>query len=125
MPDNEDQAVVQPKLAMSQKTYANLKFLALVLLPALSTLYFTLGSVWGLPAVTQVIGTIAAIDTFLGVILGISTKAYNNSDARFGGTINITQKEGGGLLYSLDLNHPVEDLDSKGEVTFKVAPPAF
>jgi Putative phage holin Dp-1 len=123
MTNNEAPVETKPKLAMSQKTYENLKFVALVLLPALSTLYFTLGSVWGLPAVTQVIGTIAAVDTFLGVILGLSTKAYQASDARFGGNINIMPKDDGGLLYSLDLNYPVEDLDNKGEVTFKIVPP--
>ena len=47
------------------------------LLPALGTLYFALASIWGLPCGEQIVGTITAIDTFLGVILGISTAQYN------------------------------------------------
>ena len=43
------------------------KNLAQIYLPALATLYFALASIWGLPYVEQVVGTITAIDTFLGV----------------------------------------------------------
>jgi hypothetical protein len=49
------------------------------LLPAAGTLYFALAGIWGLPYGEQVVGTITAIDTFLGVILGISTSRYNKT----------------------------------------------
>jgi hypothetical protein len=49
------------------------------LLPAAGTLYFALAGIWGLPYGEQVVGTITAIDTFLGVILGISTSQYNKT----------------------------------------------
>lgn len=49
------------------------KNLAQIYLPALATLYFAFASIWGLPCVEQVVGTITAIDTFLGVCLGICT----------------------------------------------------
>ena len=49
------------------------------LLPAAGTLYFTLAGIWGLPYGEQVVGTITAVDTFLGVILGISTSQYNKT----------------------------------------------
>ena len=45
-------------------------------LPALGTLYFALAGIWGLPYGEQLVGTITAIDTFLGVILGITTAQY-------------------------------------------------
>lgn len=54
---------------MSNKTYDVLKLIAQILLPALGTLYFALSGIWGLPYGEQVVGTIAAIDTFLGTIL--------------------------------------------------------
>jgi hypothetical protein len=121
MSNNENpNPVPNTTFIMSDSVYAKLKFAALVLLPALSTLYFTLGSVWGLPAVTQVIGTIAAIDTFLGVLLGISTKAYNASDARYDGSIAISNTADGGKLYSLELKSEPEALDQKDAVTFRV-----
>ena len=62
---------------MSNKVYNVLKWIAMLLLPALGTLYFALAGIWGLPYGEQIVGTITAIDTFLGVILGISTTQYN------------------------------------------------
>ena len=64
-------------MTMSNKTYDILKWIAQYLLPALGTLYFALASIWGLPYGEQIVGTITAVDTFLGVILGISTANYN------------------------------------------------
>lgn len=61
---------------LSNKTYDVLKWVALVLLPALGTLYFGLAGIWGFPYGEQIVGTITVIDTFLGVILGISTVQY-------------------------------------------------
>jgi hypothetical protein len=64
-------------MKMSNKTYDTLKWIAQILLPALGTLYFALAKIWGLPFAAEIVGTIAAVDTFLGAILGISTKRYN------------------------------------------------
>ena len=64
---------------LNDKTYSLLKWIALILLPALSTLYFALASIWGLPFGEQIVGTITAIDTFLGAILGISTNNYKKN----------------------------------------------
>ena len=66
-------------LILSDKTYSLLKWVALILLPALGTLYFALASIWGLPFGEQIVGTITAIDTFLGAILGISTNNYKQN----------------------------------------------
>lgn len=65
---------------MSNKSYDILKWIALVGLPALGTLYATLGDIWGLPCVVQVVGTITAFDTFLGVTLGISNHQYKKNN---------------------------------------------
>ena len=62
---------------MNNKVYDVLKWIAMYLLPALGTLYFALEGIWGLPYGEQIVGTITAVDTFLGVILGISTAQYN------------------------------------------------
>lgn len=60
----------------SNKLYDRLKFLAQIGLPALGALYFALAGIWGLPGAEQVLGTVLAIDTFLGVILGLSSAKY-------------------------------------------------
>lgn len=62
---------------MSNKLYDVLKWIALVFLPAIATLYFALASIWGFPYAEEIVGTITAIDTFLGVLLGISSAQYN------------------------------------------------
>jgi hypothetical protein len=62
---------------MSNKVYDILKWIALVVLPALATLYFALSGIWGFPYGEQIVGTITAIDTFLGALLGISNINYN------------------------------------------------
>ena len=69
---------------MSDKLYDVLKWIALILLPALGTLYFALAGIWGFPYGEQIVGTITAIDCFLGALLGISTVAYKkgNKDER-------------------------------------------
>ena len=64
-------------MKLKNKTYDVLKWIALYLLPALGTLYFALSGIWGLPYGEQVVGTITAADTFLGVLLGISSATYN------------------------------------------------
>lgn len=63
---------------MSNKVYDVLKWIAQILLPALGALYFALASIWGLPYGEEIVGTITAVDAFLGVILGISSKQYYN-----------------------------------------------
>lgn len=64
-------------MKLSNKTYDILKWIAQILLPALATLYFALAGIWGFPFGEQIVGTLTAIDTFLGVILGISSAHYN------------------------------------------------
>lgn len=64
---------------MSNKVYDILKWIAAIVLPALGTLYFALANIWGFPYGEEIVGTITAIDTFLGVVLGISTVKYNKN----------------------------------------------
>ena len=65
---------------MSNKVYDILKWIALILLPALGTLYFGLCEIWGLPYGKEVVGTITVIDTFLGALLGISNAQYRKRE---------------------------------------------
>ena len=65
---------------LSNKIYDVLKWIAQYFLPAVGTLYFALAGIWGLPFGEEVVGTITAVDTFLGVLLGISTMQYNKKN---------------------------------------------
>ena len=61
---------------MNNKVYDILKWVAQIVLPALGALYFALAQIWGLPYGEEIVGTITAIDCFLGAILGISNVQY-------------------------------------------------
>jgi hypothetical protein len=67
-------------MKISNKTYDVLKWVALYLLPATGTLYFALSGIWGFPFGEEIVGTITAVDTFLGVLLGISNAQYNKTN---------------------------------------------
>ena len=64
-------------MKFSNSTYDVIKWVAMILLPAIGTLYFALAQIWGLPLAEQIVGSISAIDCFLGALLGISTALYN------------------------------------------------
>ena len=68
-------------MKLNSKVYDILKWVAMVFLPAVSAMYFGIAGIWNLPYTEQVIGTIAAINTFLGVILGISSVGYYKDEA--------------------------------------------
>lgn len=65
---------------MSNKVYDILKYIAQIGLPALGALYFALSTIWGFPYGEQIVGTITAIDAFLGALLGISTAQYKKKN---------------------------------------------
>jgi len=67
-------------MILKDKTYNTLKWYAQYALPAVGTLYFALATIWGLPYGEQIVGTITAIDAFLGVMLGLSTASYNKAN---------------------------------------------
>ncbi len=67
-------------MKLSNKVYDVLKWIAQILLPAIGTLYFALSGIWGFPYAEAIVGTITAIDTFIGVLLGISSSQYKKGE---------------------------------------------
>lgn len=108
---------------LSNEVYDLLKFVAQVLLPGVGALYFALAQIWGLPAAEQVIGTIAAFDVFLGLFLRRESKAYDESDAKYDGFIDIDEDVvNEKKTFRLNLDSDPEELEQKKDVTFKVNP---
>lgn len=99
------------------KLYDYLKWIAQIVLPALGTLYFSLGGIWHLASVSEVVRTIVAVDLFLGVLLGISQFNYNRQIAT--GAMNVEQTSGG-KKFSLELDDDPSNLDEKKEARFRV-----
>lgn len=61
---------------MSNKVYDILKIITTMVLPGIGTLYAALAGLWGFPYAEQIVGTIAAVTTFLGGFLHVNTLKY-------------------------------------------------
>lgn len=103
------------KPLLSNAWYNRLKFVALVLLPAAGTLYFALAQIWGLPKAEEVVGTIVALDTFLGLLLKASDAAYRNSDEQYDAVIVKTQTGDGQMIYALQFETREQQLAADGK----------
>ena len=103
---------------MNNKTYDVLKWIAQYLLPASGTLYFALSSIWGLPHGEQVVGTIAALTAFLGVILGVSSAKYDQAD-NTDGVLEVESNDQRDL-YNLKLTTGLSEINNKDSITLKV-----
>lgn len=99
---------------MTNKSYDILKWVALVALPATSALYVTLAALWHLPYPTEVAGTIAAIDTFLGVLLGVSANKYTGNQTA--GALHVDESQGIHAAF----NQGVGEMLRNGKVTLDV-----
>lgn len=120
IPVEETGQTPELKPLISDVTYDRLKKLVQFILPAAGTLYFTLAQIWGLPNGEQVVGTITAFALFGGVALGLSKRAYNNSDAKYDGELVVEPQEGGPVLYTLDVTSSPENWPAKNEIVLKV-----
>ena len=69
--------MIKMNFKLNDKVYNFLKWLAMIVMPAIGSLYFGLSGIWGFPYAEQIVGTITLVDTFLGALLGISTAQYN------------------------------------------------
>lgn len=110
-------------MKFSNEVYDKLKWVAQLLLPAIGTLYFALAAVWNLPYAEQIVGTVTAVDTFLGAILGISNIQYTKNNLH-DGTLLIDQNDINKDIYRLDLNAPLNELKNKKNITLNVDPNA-
>lgn len=91
-----------------------------IIIPAVCALYLSISGIWGLPYSQQIVGTLTTIATFLGGLLKISTKAYENSDSKYDGTVLVENSPDGPKLFSLELNSDPLELEKKKHITFKI-----
>jgi hypothetical protein len=119
-PELTEESVVAKGYFMNSHVYDILKKMVQIILPAFGVFYMSIGAAWDLPGTKQVSDTIIALCTFIGVLLTLSSRSYNKSDAQYDGALDITQNEDGSKVYSLNLNTDTSVLDSKRNVNFKV-----
>lgn len=109
------------KGVISSTKYDALKHAVQLVLPAIGTLYFALASIWGLPYSEEVIGSLAALAVFLGVVITFLSSAWGNTVAD--GTLDVTQDATGKKTFVLGLNADPETLENQDTVVFKVNKP--
>lgn len=116
-------APVQTPL-LSNGIYAILKHTAMILLPASAALYVALAPLWHFPNPEAVAGSIAAVNTFLGLLVGISSQKYNNSDAKYDGELFVGHSDG--VVQDVQVSLSSKDTEAKlplmKNATFKVVP---
>lgn len=109
------------KPLLSNRMYDILKQAASFGFPACIALYWALAQVWHFPNAEQVMGTLAAINVFIGGLIGRSSASYKSSGAKYAGVINISDGDSK-ITASMDLNGPAEELLQQSEATFKITP---
>ena len=97
-------------MSLTNKAYDTLKWIAQYLLPAAGTLYFALAKIWGIPYGTESVGTISAIDAFLGALLGISSHNYEGD-----GTVYFDPADQDSVI---ELNN--ENIPENGRIVLQV-----
>lgn len=106
---------------LGNRTYDRVKFLVTIVLPAFAALYIALGQLWELPKIEEVVGTITAIATFLGVALGVSSKNYDpESETEPVGNFILRQTPNDGTAIVLDLEKDPASLPSNSLITFRL-----
>lgn len=113
------------KTVLSNSAYDKLKTTAQIILPACGTLYFGLSKIWGLPNGEEVVGTIAILDTFLGVLLSSLSKNYHESDAAFDGDIVVENAIVDGLpkkvfTFAFNDEPDPDQLAARDKMSFKI-----
>lgn len=106
-------------IQLSNPLYDQLKRATTVLLPGVGALYFALAQIWGLPAAEEVVGTIAAVNVFLGLVVNVSSKSYDNSDQKFDGVAHLSNQDGRAYI-GLEMHEGPEAIADKKEVILKV-----
>ena len=119
-----DSTPVVPKqgFVLGNKLYDKLKFTVQVVLPGIGTLYAALAGFWGFPHAQEVVGSIAALALFLGLLLGQSAKNFVAppvTGTPVGGFV-VGKTEDGKTYFRLDLDEDPQNFISDDVVSFHV-----
>lgn len=118
-----DREVVRNAPLLKNSTYDVVKWAVTIFLPAFGALYFGIAQIWGLPAAEQVVGTVVTLEIFLGTLIGISSKQYNNSDIKYDGALVMNTEDPEKDVFSLEVDTPLLHIADKKDLTLKVVKP--
>lgn len=112
---NENSSV----LLLSTSTYKKLR-LTQIVVPLLGSLYFGIGTIWGMPGIEEVTATVTVFVTFLAGIIKVSEGVYDNSEARFDGDMVVKDDGQGNIVYEMELNRDAGEFKDDNSIVFKV-----
>lgn len=99
------------------KVYNFIKYMVMIVIPAASTLYATLGTINSWDNVTNVTVTLAAVATFLGTLVGLSSRNFNANEKFVGETYLKPTDQGWKRVF----NVTADEIDpNRKEISFKV-----
>ena len=101
---------------MNNKLYDGLKYVAILVIPALATFVNSVGIVWGIPYTNEVTATITALGVFLGAALRVSSKNYTPETH---GNLVVTKHD---EVYADFVSEP-NDLKDGDTIVLKVTKP--
>lgn len=104
-------------MKITNKSYDVIKWIVAIVIPALITLYSTLGGIWNFPLVREITASLAAIDVFLGVIMKISSSSYNKE---YDGVLHVdTVNDEATDKYLFEVDD-LDQLANKDKITLKI-----
>jgi hypothetical protein len=115
-----DHVAKSNSFTVTNDAYDFLKKLVELILPGLGALYFGIAQIWGLPAAEEVVGTIAVVCVFLGLVLRASSKNYTPEPPNEIGRFVINTTEIDRAPYRLELDADLADLEQKDVISFRV-----
>lgn len=104
---------------INDKVYDAVKNGAMVVLPAAGALYAALATVWGWPNAENVVGSVAAVNVFLGVLAAVLKRKYDAAESKYDGSLEMSETDER-QLFQLVLNGDPEELKRKDAVVFQV-----
>jgi hypothetical protein len=107
-------------MLFSNKVYNILKSIAMIWLPAAGTLYTSLSGLWHLPSTVEVVGSVTAVDTFLGILLGISSSSYKANPPVDGHMVVDTTDMEKPIVKSISMDPTTEEMLGKKTITIAV-----
>lgn len=108
------------KLALPNPVYDVAKDVTTLYLPAAGTLYFTLAPIWNFPAANEVVATVTALVTFLGIVLKLSTNSYRKSDKSNDGVLVVDTLDPLTDRFSVEPSIPLDEIAGVKTITLKV-----
>lgn len=106
--------------ALSDGQFNLLRRCVELLLPAIGAFYFAMAELWGWPNPGEVVASIAALTTLLGVVLVVLRNSYEKSDARYDGDLVVNTSDPEKDRVRLEVGVPLDDIPSRDEIVFRV-----